>query len=133
MKTCVALCFIAAAIATITILGDAQSVLPPTRAIIAPVTRIPVTKNPHNCDCDGECKDLHHSRVPFKQAVRLQKIFIEKSAHQNPACQFSILSTSTLQNTSSKTRLWQNSVKQAQASSVCYFQTTKCTNFLQVM
>ena len=25
------------------------------------------TDNPHGCDCDDECSELHHSRVPFKK------------------------------------------------------------------
>jgi len=29
------------------------------------------TGNPHGCDCKGECKELHHSRVPFKEEVTL--------------------------------------------------------------
>ena len=29
------------------------------------------TGNPHGCDCKGECKKLHHSRVPYKEEVTL--------------------------------------------------------------
>lgn len=32
----------------------------------------PPTGNPHGCDCKGECKELRHGQVPFKERVRTQ-------------------------------------------------------------
>ena len=72
MKSSVSVCFIAVAIAAVFIESDSQSIVPVTRGVILQTAAPQVTQRPtypHNCDCKGECKDLHHSRVPFKLEV----------------------------------------------------------------
>ena len=75
MKSCVSVCFIAVAIAAVFIVSDSQTIVPVTRGVILQTATPQVTQKPtypHNCDCKGECKDLHHSRVPFKSEVNSQ-------------------------------------------------------------
>ena len=71
MKSYLAACFVVVAMSTFAILGDAQSTLPPVTAQPAVILKVkaPVTANPHNCDCKGECKKVQHSQVPFKNKV----------------------------------------------------------------
>lgn len=86
MKSLIAVCVVAVAIATFTIPAEAQTTSPSRSPpasvsqpgeIILPTTEVSSLK--HGCDCKETCEVVQHSQVPYKDNVSLPKITMFKN------------------------------------------------------